>query len=228
MNTVFWAGVAFATLATSTLAIAAQTMSAPPAPPSHELTFAEFQADAAKVWDRLDANHDGKIGGADRDARLLERFAQWDTNHDGMVSKDEFLAHVHAREAEWKAHDHPGPDGGHGHDGFGMDGRMGRHGGGQDHTDHPHGRMMAMAIIGPVMHDARNGGVITRVAFDAAIKARFDKIDTNHDGKLSHEEMRAVRRQHGDGQHHYGHGPHHGDWGHDHGDMPQPPFPAGQ
>ena len=70
-----------------------------------------------------------------------------------------------------------------------------------------------MMIIGPAMHEARKDGVITRVAFDAAIKARFDTIDTNHDGKLSHEEMRAAR-------------PQHGGWGHDH--MPPPPPPAGQ
>jgi len=214
LNKVLLAGVAFATLATSTLAIAAQTMNTAPRPP-HELTFAEFKAGADKVWNRLDANHDGKIDQADRDVRLLERFAQWDTNHDGMVSKDEFLAHVHAREAAWKAHDHDGRDGGHGPDG------MGPHGMGPDHGDHPHGRMMAMAIIGPAMHDARKDDVITRVAFDSAIKARFDKIDTNHDGKLSHEEMRAARGQHGD----WGR---HGNWGHDHGDMPPPPPPPGQ
>jgi hypothetical protein len=76
-----------------------------------------------------------------------------------------------------------------------------------------HGHMAAMMIIGPAMHEARKDGVITRVAFDTAIKARFDKIDTNHDGKLSHEEMRAAR-------------PLHRGWGHDH--MPPPPVPAGQ
>ena len=219
-------------------------MSAPAQPP-HEITFAEIKADSDKLWDRLDANHDGRIDDADRDARLLEHFAQWDTNHDGMVSKDEFLAHIHAREAEWKAHDHHGPGGMHEHDGHGPDGHGpdghdgppppdgfdGHDGGPGDHGHGPmggvgggmgphHGHRAAMMIIGPAMHEARKDGVITRVAFDTAIKAHFDKIDTNHDGKLSREEMRAARPQHGD----WGRG----GWHHDHGDMPPPPPPAGQ
>jgi len=245
VNKVLLAGGAFLALATSTLAIGAQTLAGasapagPPRQPPHELTFAEFKADADQVWNRLDVNHDGRIDQSDRDARLLEHFAQWDTNHDGMVSKDEFLAHVHAQEAGWKAHEHHGPDG-HGPDGMGHDGpplpggpdHMGPHGGPDGMGDHHHGRMMAMAIIGPAMHDAGQNGVITRVAFDTAIKARFDKIDTNHDGKLSHEEMRAARSEHG--EEHWGHhgDRHHGDWhhgDHPHGDTPPPPpAPAGQ
>lgn len=208
MNKVVWSGIALAVLATSSLAIAAQTMT----PPPPDVPFAEIKADADKLWDRLDANHDGRIDETDRDARVLERFAQWDTNHDGMVSKDEFLAHIHAREAEHKAHDHrgPPPPGGPGDDmgpGHGPMGDMGPHHG---------GHMMGMMIIGPAMHEARKDGAITRAAFDAAIKARFDQIDTNHDGKLSRDEMRAARP--------------HGDWGrgHGHGRGDMPPPPAGQ
>lgn len=198
MNKGVLAGLACAALATSTLAIAAATVT-PPQPP-HDLTFAELKADADKVFDRMDANHDGKIDAADRDARLLEHFAQWDTNHDGVVSKDEFLARVHAKEGERK--DRHGPD----------------HG--PDHGDHRHGRMIA--IIGPALHDARKDGAITRLAFDSAIKARFDAIDTNHDGKLSHDEMRAAHGHRGD-ERHGGGDWRHGD--HDHGDMP-PAQPA--
>jgi len=198
MNKVFLAGIAFATLATSTLGIAATapagTVAAAPRP-VHEITFAQVKAEADKLWDRLDANHDGKIDGADRDARLLERFAKWDTNHDGVISKDEFLAFVHAREAEWKGHrhgdsDHQGPE----HQGpehQGPDhhgpGEWGRHQGG----------VIALAIIKPALHEARKDGVITRAAFDAALKARFDKLDANHDGKLTREELHAARHDRG-------------------------------
>lgn len=57
---------------------------------------AEAQAMATKMFDRLDANHDGKIDAADRALRQTERrtkmFEKLDANHDGSISKDEFLA----------------------------------------------------------------------------------------------------------------------------------------
>lgn len=226
MKKVLFAGAAFAMLATSALAVAATApATAPAAGPAAaphrapDVTFAQVKAEADKLWDRLDANHDGKIDSADRDVRLLERFAKWDTNHDGVISKDEFLAFVHAREAEGRGHPRGGPDGGpeggpeHGWARRPGEGPMGMHG----------GRAVAMAIVGPALHEARKDGVITRAAFDAALKARFDKLDTNHDGKLTHEELRAARHAWGrEGRGREGRG--HEGWGHhDDRDMPPPP-----
>lgn len=221
MKSALFAGVAATLLATAMPLIAAPAAAPVAAPaPKHEITFAEVKAEADKLWDRLDANHDGKIDSADRDARLLERFAKWDTNHDGVISKDEFLAFVHAREAEGRDHRHGGPEGGpeHGGDHRPGQGPMGMHG----------GRGIAMAIIGPALHEARKDGVITRAAFDTALKARFDKLDTNHDGKLTHEELRAARHEWGhEGRGHEGwqhEGWQHEGWRHhDGGDMPPPP-----
>jgi hypothetical protein len=202
MKSALFAGVAATLLATAWPLIAA-----PPAP-SHDIAFAEVKAWADKAWDRMDVNHDGRIDGADRDVRLLEHFAKWDTNHDGVISKDEFLAVAHQREAGWHSDHRGGPDGAPpppppppGPDGW-------HHGG------HPGGVVM-MAIIGPSLHDARKDGVVTRAPFDAAIKAHFDALDTNHDGTLTHDELRA-------GLH--GWHPH----PHDHGAMPPPPPGSGQ
>jgi hypothetical protein len=209
MIRIFSAGVTFALVAVSSTGLAAQatptqatpTQASPtPAMPMHELTFSEVKAQADRLWNRLDANHDGRIDRADRDARLLEHFAMADTNHDGVISKDEFLAAMRAREAKWKEHGRPA-EMGHaemGHAGMGH-GEM-EHGGPPPPgapRDHPPGGMgmgMGTSIIGPALRGARSDGVITRAAFDAALKTRFDAIDANHDGRLSHEELRAARR----------------------------------
>ena len=78
-----------------------------------------------------------------------------------------------------------------------------------------------MAIILPALHEARKDGVMTRAAFDAAVKAGFDRIDSNHDGSLSRDELRAARQawRHDD---HRG-----GGWRRDRGmpDTPPPPPP---
>ncbi len=198
--------------------------------PAHVITLAMVMAAADRMWAHGDANHDGKIDAADRDARMLERFARVDTNHDGVISKDEFLAEVHARAARW--HDHgdgppppsppasppPSPPPGEGPD-------HDRHHGDHAETRGRMGGMIPMAILWPAMGDARKDGVITRAAFDAAVKAHFDRLDANHDGTLTHDELRAA---HGAGMHGGGWKHHGGPMGDDmagHGDMPAPPPP---
>ena len=65
----------------------------------HVITRAEAQQRAGKLFDRLDANHDGKLDSADRAARLNSFFDKIDTNHDGVISRDEFLAaHEHEQD----------------------------------------------------------------------------------------------------------------------------------
>jgi hypothetical protein len=206
MKAYLFAGVAAAILATSIPGHAAPAAKPAPAAaaapkPVHEVTFADVKAAADALWARFDVNKDGRIDSADRDAELLKHFDMWDTNHDGSISKDEFLAHIHEREGRGP---HPGgPDGppppmdGPDHRGPGHWGR-----GGPGMGPHP-GGFAAMAIVGPALHEARKDGVVTRAAFDAAVKARFDRFDANHDGKLSHEELHAAFRD----------GPGHGRWG---------------
>jgi hypothetical protein len=77
---------------------------------------------------------------------------------------------------------------------------------------------MGLAGLGPVLHEALRDkdGAVTRAAYDAAVKAQFDKADTNHDGKLTREELRAA----------FGHGGHR--WGPRgmEGHPPPPPGPT--
>lgn len=71
----------------------------PPAPPppgdplgAATMTRAEAQTRAAAMFDRFDANHDGKLDQADKAARMGAMFDRIDANHDGSISRDEFTA----------------------------------------------------------------------------------------------------------------------------------------
>ena len=45
--------------------------------------------DGSRMFDRLDANHDGSLDATEINALLARRFARMDVNHDGMLTADE-------------------------------------------------------------------------------------------------------------------------------------------
>ena len=142
------------------------------------VTRADVQTRAAAMFDRMDANHDGKLDQADRSARKAEMFAKLDTDKNGQLSPAELEA-GHKNRAGARDGDHAGMAGmDHGQMGgrgmhHGMGGRMG--GGG----------MARMA-------DANKDGVVTKDEFVAAALARFDAGDANHDGSLTPAERQAA------------------------------------
>ena len=170
--------------------------------PRHDLTRAEAQAKAEKLFDRLDANHDGKLDAADRAAQLSAHFDMIDTNHDGQISRDEFLA-AHMRGMMGPGHDGMGPEHG-GHDRDHAD---------RDHDDHDH-RGPGMGMMGgekeghgewghsprhalllfAILHraDPQHTGTVSREAFVNAALSMFDQADANHDGKLTEAERKAA------------------------------------
>ena len=169
----------------------AQTAPVPPTPPTppHAMqmrfakpeTRAEMQAHVAKMFARLDANHDGFVtreeaqamhaqmaakmqqrmaqraqnGGADRS----KAFDRIDANHDGMISRDEFAAAPR----------------GHGMMMMRMAG-MRRGLGGQ---------MFDMADLN------KDGRVSLAEAQQAALQ-HFDRADLNHDGVLTPEDRQQA------------------------------------
>lgn len=173
------------------------------------VTWAEAKAHADALWARLDVNQDGKIDQADRDARELKRFDAIDTNHDGSISREEFLAHVRTmkpgmgqpgmgqpgmdrdRGPEADKDGPPPPPPGDGADmppppPGGMEHGM-HHGMGRGMGGRPEHGFLPMFADG-----LDKDGTITRAQYDAAVKSRFDKADTNHDGKLTRDEIRAA------------------------------------
>ena len=139
-------------------------------------------------WDpleRLDTNHDGVISKDEILADVDARFAKMDANHDGKITPEERKAFEDARRAEMEARRaqmHPGGPGG----------RMGR-------------------------MDANGDGVVTLDEERARATERFDRMDTNHDGKIDQSERDAMRARMMGGMRR--HGPM--------GDGPPPPPPAG-
>jgi hypothetical protein len=174
------------------------------------ITKAEFVAKHGEMFDKMDANRDGKLDAADRTAHMGQMFDMADTDHNGSLSRAEFGA-MHQR----------GPEGGMGgHEGMGPGEGMGkamRHGG--DHG-------MGMKMIG--MADANHDGAVTRDEFLAGAGQHFDMMDANHDGSLTKDERAAARAKMGGGKRHGGRGGHAGQPMGDHpmGDMPPPPPPA--
>jgi Ca2+-binding EF-hand superfamily protein len=104
-------------------------------------------------------------------------FEQADANHDGKVSKDEFLA---ARAAQFSSFDRNG-------DGF------------IDEQDFPK-RLMSMsqahARFAEMLKqfDTNNDGRISREEFAQGPTPIFDLADTDHDGVLNAQELAAAKQ----------------------------------
>ncbi len=143
------------------------------------VTRAEAEAGATAMFAEMDSDGNGTLTPADRDARMAahhaEMFAMLDTDKNGQISRDEFMAHKPGGMGDGK-HDGAGKGMGSGHHKMGMRG----HGGGK--------MMMNMA-------DANSDGSITKAEFTAAAMTRFDKTDTNKDGQVSAEERKAMHEQ---------------------------------
>jgi len=123
------------------------------------------------LWFRHDAGASN-----DRDARKAAMFDRIDADHNGSISRDEFMA---ARPR--------GP----GRDEAGRDGPMAGmgHGG---HGGHHRGGRGGMGMMMLHMADANKDGSVTRAEFDAAVAQHFDQVDTNHDGTITGDERRAA------------------------------------
>ncbi|MCX8005783.1 MAG: hypothetical protein N2688_12660, partial [Burkholderiaceae bacterium] len=121
-----------------------------------------------------DANKDGYIdrNEAAQRPRLARHFDAIDTNKDGLLTKAEIDAYIAKRRAEHAAKP-PGAGGAHG--------AAGGHGAG----------MFARL-------DTNGDGFIDRneAASRPRLAQQFDAIDSNRDGRLSKDELRAWRQQH--------------------------------
>jgi Ca2+-binding EF-hand superfamily protein len=124
--------------------------------------------------------------GPGRDGRA-EVFARLDSNHDGVVTRDEFMnagpgaGRVERRVFVVRDGDGPGREGpgmGPG-GGMGMRGGMGPGGG-------MHGRMMERM-------DSNHDGRISLAEAEAGALQAFDRADSNHDGVVTPEERQAAR-----------------------------------
>ncbi|MGZ3246941.1 MAG: EF-hand domain-containing protein [Croceibacterium sp.] len=151
------------------LAVGGTAMAQQEHAPRPPMTRAAAEQRAAQMFDRLDANHDGKLDQADRAAMQKARFDRMDANHDGQLSFAEFTSMQ-------------GRGGEHGQQGAER-GRRGEHARGGFAE---RGGMMRLA-------DADKNGTITKAEFQAAALARFDRLDANKDGTVTPDEAKAAR-----------------------------------
>ena len=169
------------------------------------MTRAEVQGHVAQMFARVDANHDGVITKAETDAAHqamaakrqsrqgghatgkmgamgamhhdpAAAFDRIDANHDGTISRAEFVA-AHAKR-EQKMGDMKGM-GGMGGIG-GMGGMRQMHGG------------MADRIF--EKSDTNHDGRVTQAEAQAEAFAHFDMMDANHDGRVTSDERKAARQ----------------------------------
>jgi Ca2+-binding EF-hand superfamily protein len=145
-----------------------------------EMTRAQAETMATKAFERADANGDGKIDAADREARHDARFARLDINNDGMLSKEEFLA-SHERRAERTA------QGGEQADGK-RPGKRGERMGHRGMRGMGHGMGMARNA------DSDGDGAVSQAEFADAALARFDAADADKNGTVTREERREAHK----------------------------------
>lgn len=143
-----------------------------PRPP---MTRAAAEQRADRIFDRLDANHDGKIDQEDRAVREKTRFDRIDANHDGQLSYAEFTA-MHQQRA----------DAGNARGGQRGDRVSARGMHRMAHAGFGRGGMTRLA-------DADKNGAITKGEFRAAAVQRFERLDANHDGTVTRDEAKAAR-----------------------------------
>ena len=131
---------------------------------------------AAAMFARIDANSDGRIDAADREARQDARFERLDTDNNGTISKAEFDA---MHEAHKDRRGDRTAATGENRRGHAMRGRGGRGGG---------------------MHmfrgaDTDNDSAISQAEFTAAMLARFDAADADNDGTVTRAERAAQMQE---------------------------------
>ncbi len=169
---------------------------------NREMTRGEVADHVRKMFSMLDGNKDGYLtpdevgsfGGrmqamhGEMDQRMADRgvmmgdpgamFDRLDTNHDGAISRQEFMAsHGQMRQTRVivmrQGASAPGE-------------ALGTAAGGM----HRHGMMMGGGFGGHLfgMADANKDGRVSLAEAQAAALAHFDKADVNHDGKLTPDE----------------------------------------
>lgn len=183
----------FAFLTLGAALIAVPVLAAPgaggKADPTVTVTRAEAQANAVAKFAKMDANGDGKVDAADREARRTEMrakaFERLDANKDGTVSKAEWDQASADRQAKRGERAEKRAEAGEpGKRGPGMRGHHGKRGG-------HHG--MRGGRGGMMKADANGDKAITAAEFQTAALARFDAADANKDGKVTPEERKAQR-----------------------------------
>ncbi|MGX7896374.1 hypothetical protein [Tsuneonella sp. HG222] len=147
--------------------------------PQPDMTRAAVQERSQQAFERMDANKDGKIDAADREARQKVRFDHLDADNNGQLRFAEMTAKRERAQGAAAA------------------GQRAERGGKRD------GARMAMRghrgpgmmMRGGTAADADKDGAITLAEFQAAALARFDSTDADRNGTVTAAERKTQRDQ---------------------------------
>ncbi|OCC23853.1 hypothetical protein MB02_08465 [Croceicoccus estronivorus] len=149
-----------------------------------DVTRAEAQEQASRMFERMDANKDGKLDKADREARQQQRFERLDTDKNGALSPEEFAAN----RGKMRGPGDRGP------------GDM--RGPGKGQGDNPDGKRHRMGHKGKMGHgpmmqgmDTNGDGAISQAEFVAGHLAMFDKADADNNGTVTAKERKDMHQK---------------------------------
>ena len=166
------------TLLTLSIAGTAFAQSAAPADGGHGRHHRGF--DPARMTERLDSNHNGRIEVAELPERFRARVAAADANRDGVLAPEELRAHFEARRAEMRAQADTNHDG----------------------TLSPEERAAAHAARSAARFariDTNGDGAVTQAEVGAERWSRIGRADTNNDGRVTRDELQSAWRNRGPG-----------------------------
>ncbi|PZM12133.1 EF-hand domain-containing protein [Rhizobium tubonense] len=148
-----------------------------------------------RMLKQFDTNGDMKISKDEAKAGVDKIFDEIDTNKDGSITPGELRAYHEARMQAWKADNAKmgddktkGPDDQAQNDDKANDGKDGK----RPHHRGPHGMreagMMRSALFFQRV-DTDENGQISKAEAEAALDKLFDRMDRNHDGFISLDDM---------------------------------------
>lgn len=160
---------ATASLAQTAPAGEAQRIQRGPMGAGAEITRTQVQERSTAAFARMDANGDGMLNAADREARRTAAFDRIDADGNGAISREEFAARQQGQ---------PGVRG---------EARGAKRGMAM-------GMMRGMRGMGGGKADTNGDQAVSQAEFAAAALARFDAADANKDGRITADEMRSQRQ----------------------------------